>query len=474
MPRRRLVGLAGILVVWLPWIGCGTGRTPEAIPPAVTASQGRRGTIRAEARNPRPRLLHAASILSRRHPRASSGSLPSEFTITADDPGVQLLVTRENSDGTTEDLTGAVRWTVTPPGLAANRAGRISPAPGPRKGGDLGGNPGTRQRRRLARDDRAQAGTTLGFRRGHRADPDPAGLQHRELPRQGRRPERLPSLALRLRSRRAITSAVVRDVEPAQGLAARSRGEPLPRQGDRPCAARRRPAARGRLRRVPDAARLDPRRGARAAREVARGRRGRDRRARPPPASTSRARGSSAWWRATPTAISATSPARPRSRSTTIPPPRSTPQGRGALLRRAEADLIVRYQSHVLSARIGTIINPDLTFDFSALPRRNFIDDELFKRLESLKVPPEPAAQRRRVPAPGLARPDRRAADSRRDPPVPGRQGPREADQADRPADGPARVRPLLADQARRPAPDQHGPPGQRAPTATRTGSTTA
>jgi hypothetical protein len=69
-----------------------------------------------------------------------------------------------------------------------------------------------------------------------------------------------------------------------------------------------------------------------------------------------------------------------------------TPHGRVTLLRRAETDLIVRYQSHVLSARLATVINPGLAFDFAGLKRTNFIDEELFKRLESLKVPPSPPA----------------------------------------------------------------------------------
>jgi hypothetical protein len=69
-----------------------------------------------------------------------------------------------------------------------------------------------------------------------------------------------------------------------------------------------------------------------------------------------------------------------------------TPEGRATLLRRAEADLVVRYQAQVVSARLATIVNPDLAFDFSKLRRRNFIDDELFKRLESLRVPPSPPA----------------------------------------------------------------------------------
>jgi hypothetical protein len=67
-------------------------------------------------------------------------------------------------------------------------------------------------------------------------------------------------------------------------------------------------------------------------------------------------------------------------------------RGRAALLRRAETDLIVRYQSQVVSTRLATVINPDLKFDFTSLRRRNFIDDELYKRLEALKVPPSPPA----------------------------------------------------------------------------------
>lgn len=67
-------------------------------------------------------------------------------------------------------------------------------------------------------------------------------------------------------------------------------------------------------------------------------------------------------------------------------------RGKAALLRRAETDLIVRYQSQVVSTRLATLINPDLKFDFKKLPRRNVIDDELYKRLESLKVPPSPPA----------------------------------------------------------------------------------
>src|SRR5262249_47748467 len=39
--------------------------------------------------------------------------------------------------------------------------------------------------------------------------------------------------------------------------------------------------------------------------------------------------------------------------------------GKAVLLRRAETDLVVRYQSQVVSTRLATLINPDLKFDFT-------------------------------------------------------------------------------------------------------------
>jgi hypothetical protein len=67
-------------------------------------------------------------------------------------------------------------------------------------------------------------------------------------------------------------------------------------------------------------------------------------------------------------------------------------RGKAALKRRAEVDLVVRYQSNVAAIRVATLINPELKFDFAKLPRRNFIDVELLKRLEALRVPPSPPA----------------------------------------------------------------------------------
>ncbi len=66
--------------------------------------------------------------------------------------------------------------------------------------------------------------------------------------------------------------------------------------------------------------------------------------------------------------------------------------GRAVLDRRAEVDLIARFQSRVLAARVATPIDPDLSYDFAGRKRANFIDEELFRRLEALKVPPSPPA----------------------------------------------------------------------------------
>lgn len=68
------------------------------------------------------------------------------------------------------------------------------------------------------------------------------------------------------------------------------------------------------------------------------------------------------------------------------------PDGRAVLDRRAEVDLVARFGSRVLTTRLTTPIDPELSFDFAALKRSNVIDEELFRRLEELKIPPSPAA----------------------------------------------------------------------------------
>ena len=48
---------------------------------------------------------------------------PEAATITADDPGVQLLLRWQSADGTVKDLTGLAAWRVDPPGFGVIEAG---------------------------------------------------------------------------------------------------------------------------------------------------------------------------------------------------------------------------------------------------------------------------------------------------------------------------------------------------------------
>ena len=132
------------------------------------------------------------------------------------------------------------------------------------------------------------------------------------------------------------------------------------------------------------------------------------------------------------------------------------PKGLARLLRRAEADLVVRYGSQVVSTRLATIINPDLKFDFAGRARHNFIDDLLFKRLESLKVPPSPPAsdavflRRVSLDLAGEQPPTDRVREFLKD-----TDPEKRAKLVDEPDRRP-RLHPVLADQVRRPARDHH------------------
>ena len=67
-------------------------------------------------------------------------------------------------------------------------------------------------------------------------------------------------------------------------------------------------------------------------------------------------------------------------------------EGKAQLIRRGEADLVIRYESQVASARVASVVNPNLVHDFKTDPRVNLIDDQVLARLESLGVPPSPPA----------------------------------------------------------------------------------
>ena len=123
MPRRRLIGEAGALLAWLVAAGCGSSSTPAAKPAAglsspaspVPASPAIEGVA-----SPKPIQAQAPTAPSRAPVLTIS---PEAATITADDPGVQLLLRRQSADGTVKDLTGLAAWRVDPPGFGAIEAG---------------------------------------------------------------------------------------------------------------------------------------------------------------------------------------------------------------------------------------------------------------------------------------------------------------------------------------------------------------
>ena len=126
MPRRRLIGEAGAFLAWLMAAGCGSSSTPAAKPAAglsapaspVPASPAIEGVA-----SPKPIQAQAPTAPSRAPVLTIS---PEAATITADDPGVQLLLRRQSADGTVKDLTGLAAWRVDPPGFGRSRRAAIS------------------------------------------------------------------------------------------------------------------------------------------------------------------------------------------------------------------------------------------------------------------------------------------------------------------------------------------------------------
>jgi hypothetical protein len=124
MPRRRLIGEAGALLAWLVAAGCGSSSTPAAKPAAglsspaspVPASPAIEGVA-----SPKPIQAQQAPTTPSRAPVLTIS--PEAATITADDPGVQLLLRRQSTDGTVKDLTGLAAWRADPPGFGAIEAG---------------------------------------------------------------------------------------------------------------------------------------------------------------------------------------------------------------------------------------------------------------------------------------------------------------------------------------------------------------
>ena len=118
MPRRRLIGAIGALLASVVSGGCGSS-SPPASKPAATVTPQASPTVAARA----PAIAVAQKPLEAKPAAAASRTvvlrvIPDGATITADDPGVQLLLRQQSADGTASDLTRKAAWQVDPPGSA--------------------------------------------------------------------------------------------------------------------------------------------------------------------------------------------------------------------------------------------------------------------------------------------------------------------------------------------------------------------
>jgi hypothetical protein len=64
--------------------------------------------------------------------------------------------------------------------------------------------------------------------------------------------------------------------------------------------------------------------------------------------------------------------------------------GLARMLRRGQADVVVRFANKVATVRLAAPFNDRTDFDFAAVPRRNFIDDRSVELLEYMRLPVSP------------------------------------------------------------------------------------
>ncbi len=116
MLRLSFFPRASLAVGVILCIGCQARVAPSKAPPGVSvakpAGPSRSGQEPAGTALASP----AAAAGPSAHADAPLRISPAEFTITADDAGLQLLLGRDD-DGSTRDLTALAAWTAEPPGF---------------------------------------------------------------------------------------------------------------------------------------------------------------------------------------------------------------------------------------------------------------------------------------------------------------------------------------------------------------------
>lgn len=125
MPRRRIAGVTPALLVGLLVTGCGThtgsssgplaGPTENA---AIVPTRETSDALRTPATSPTRSTAAAAAP-----PALLVTITPERATITSDDPGLQLLVSRRIGDDAIRDLTSRALWRVDPGGRPRSSRG---------------------------------------------------------------------------------------------------------------------------------------------------------------------------------------------------------------------------------------------------------------------------------------------------------------------------------------------------------------
>jgi hypothetical protein len=64
--------------------------------------------------------------------------------------------------------------------------------------------------------------------------------------------------------------------------------------------------------------------------------------------------------------------------------------GLARMLRRGQADLVIRFANKVANIRLAAPFNDTTGFDFASVPSRNFIDDQVIRQLEHMRLPVSP------------------------------------------------------------------------------------
>ncbi len=132
MPGRRLAFAVVVVFGSFSFLGCSSrvdrGTSGALSGPPAAPKSGPSTPEAGGVHSPSGAQDQVAAAAPAKAPSRPLAISPESFTITADDYGLQLLVGRNNADGTRRDLTSQVAWSVEPAGVArVDQTGYLRP-----------------------------------------------------------------------------------------------------------------------------------------------------------------------------------------------------------------------------------------------------------------------------------------------------------------------------------------------------------